>query len=60
MNVTIIEGCIGCSLCASICPNVFQMTDDGTAKVYAAPDPADETTAKEAAESCPVSVIITE
>ncbi len=60
MNITIIEGCIGCGLCTSICPNVFQMTDEGIAEVYATPDSADEITAKEAAESCPVSVIITE
>jgi ferredoxin len=52
------SGCIGCGLCPSICPEVFQMADDGLAEVIVDDIPAGvEGTAQEAAESCPVSVI---
>ena len=54
-------GCIGCGLCPSICPEVFQMADDGLAEVIVDDIPSGvEGTAQEAAESCPVSVIIVE
>lgn len=57
MNVEIVDGCISCGFCANSCPEVFQMGDDGLAEVYgdAAADPDG---VKEAAEGCPVSVII--
>lgn len=58
MKVTIErEGCIGCSLCTEICPEVFRMADDGLAEVYA--ELADETkdAVEEAEQSCPVAVI---
>jgi ferredoxin len=52
------SGCIGCGLCPSICPEVFQMADDGLAETITEEVPAGaEGTAQEAAESCPVSVI---
>ncbi|MBE7034567.1 MAG: ferredoxin [Ruminococcaceae bacterium] len=60
MKVTIIEGCISCGLCTSTCPEVFDMGDDGTAKVIAQPEPSQEACVSEAAEGCPVAVIITE
>ena len=48
------EKCIGCGLCASTCGEVFEMGDDGKAKVKAQKDlPC----VKEAAESCPVNAI---
>jgi len=52
------EGCIGCGMCASICPEVFRMGDDGKAEVIAEdiPDSA-IAAAKEAEAGCPVSVI---
>ena len=55
------EGCISCGLCPSICPEVFRMADDGFAEVYVdkVPENAEEA-AKEAEESCPVSVISVE
>ena len=59
MNVTIIEGCIGCGLCTSTCPEVFRMQDDGTAEVFAQPDERLNATVEECAEGCPVSVIVT-
>jgi len=55
------EGCIGCGLCASVCPEVFRMAEDGLAEVYTDPVPEDaQDSAKEAEEGCPVSVIKTE
>lgn len=52
------SGCIGCGLCPSICPEVFQMADDGLAEVIGDSIPTDaEGTAVEAQENCPVSVI---
>lgn len=49
------DGCIGCGLCADMCPEVFRMADDGKAEVYAGV--TDVESAQEAADSCPVSVI---
>ena len=50
--------CIGCGLCTSICPEVFEMNDDGKAVVIAGADfAAVEATLTEAVESCPVAAI---
>jgi ferredoxin len=55
------EGCISCGLCASICPQVFRMADDGFAEVYMDPVPESvEDAAVEARDNCPVSVITIE
>lgn len=51
------DGCIGCGLCAGICPEVFRMADDGLAEVYSDIEPETENMAEEAAENCPVDVI---
>lgn len=52
------DTCIGCGLCPSICPEVFEMDDDGLAHtiVDAVPDSVEDE-AKEAEESCPVNAI---
>ena len=49
--------CIGCGLCPSVAPDVFEMNDDG--KASAVSDTTDENrdAVKEAIESCPVSAI---
>ncbi|MFB0917577.1 MAG: ferredoxin [Clostridiaceae bacterium] len=53
--------CIGCGLCTSICPEVFEMNDDGKAAVIEGADfAAVEDTLKEAVESCPVAAITLE
>lgn len=50
--------CIGCGLCPSISPDVFQMDDDGKAVAYVDQVPSDaEGSAKDAEESCPVNAI---
>jgi ferredoxin len=55
------SGCIACELCATTCPKVFRMADDGLAEVYTDPVPEDaEDLAREAAEGCPVGVITVE
>lgn len=52
------EACIGCGVCAGICPEVFAMAANDKAAVIADPvPPAHEKAASEAAESCPVSAI---
>lgn len=61
MKVTIDrDSCIGCGLCADICPQVFEMDAEHIATVIAQPDATTESCANEAAESCPVSAIAVE
>ena len=51
------DTCIGCGLCPSMCPEIYQMEGD-LAKVIADPvPPGGEDCAREAAESCPVAAI---
>ncbi len=62
MKVSIDEGlCTGCSLCVTDLPEVFDMGDDGLAKVKSASpqgDLADK--AKNAAVTCPAAAILIE
>lgn len=58
MKVTIEEGCIGCGACESICDAVFQV--DNVVTVNEANVAGNEDAVKEAADSCPVSVIVVE
>lgn len=52
------DTCIGCGLCPSVCPEVFDMEDDGKAGVVVDSVPAGaEDSAKEAESSCPVNAI---
>lgn len=61
MKISIQDGCIGCGLCAGTCSEVFRMNDDGLAEVMTlSPSPSEKTTAQEAADGCPVSVIMIE
>ena len=51
------DACIGCGLCASTCPAVFTMTDEGTAKAADTVPAGAEDTAAEAQAGCPVGAI---
>ena len=52
------DACIGCELCANICPEVFEMDDDQIATVIANPVPLEAAEdAKEAEKQCPTSAI---
>ena len=52
------DDCIGCGLCATICPEVFELDDEDIAVVIADPVPeGSEQDAKEAVESCPTDAI---
>ena len=53
--------CIGCGLCPSIAPNVFEMREDDKAHAIVDKIPEDdEAEAQESAESCPVNAIAIE
>lgn len=58
MKFYVNDECIGCGMCASICPEEFEMTDAGVAKAF----PEDVVAeilpeAEEAKNSCPVGAI---
>ena len=60
MTVTVIAGCISCGLCTEEYPDLFVMSDEVIAHPAAHEVPAGwEEEARQAAEDCPVSVIIT-
>ncbi len=48
------EKCIGCGTCQSICPEVFEIDNNGKAKIISQ---IKSPCIKEAIESCPVDVI---
>ena len=50
------EGCIGCGVCAEVCPQVFRIDGEGLSELIASPD-GFEDAVEEAEESCPVEVI---
>ncbi|MDD5428175.1 MAG: ferredoxin [Candidatus Omnitrophica bacterium] len=50
--------CIGCGLCVSTCPEVFEMKDDkAVVKGASVPKEAEETCQK-ACDDCPVTAIV--
>ena len=52
------EKCIGCGLCSNLCPEVFELTEDGKAIVKEGADSGEnKECAKESKESCPVGAI---
>ena len=51
------DGCIGCGLCVSTCPEAFKMADDkAVVSVSVVPKEAEDN-CKKAVEDCPVTVI---
>lgn len=58
MKYRVNENCIGCGLCNATCPEVYSMTEEGTAKAIEQDVPQEaQDSAKEAMESCPVDAI---
>ena len=52
------DACIGDGICASLCPDVFELDDDGKSKVIKEVIEDDlYDCVKEAVDSCPVSCI---
>jgi ferredoxin len=69
MKITIDrEGCIECGLCAETCPDIYELKDGDKASIvekYRQGDPSKgevgddlNSCAREAADSCPVQVIM--
>ncbi len=47
--------CIGCGVCYDMCPEVFQMTEEG--KAQAVRDECEQHSVEEVADACPVEAI---
>lgn len=58
MSVKIEDGCIACGACESICDAVFTVEDIAVVNQSAVADNMD--CVKEAADACPVGVIVIE
>lgn len=56
MKVRVNEDCIGCGLCANICPEVFSMNQDNFSEVVGDAD-SNSAGVMEAADACPVNAI---
>lgn len=50
------DACEGCGSCIEVCPEVFELQDDGKAHVIG-PDKCDTCDCQEAADICPVEAI---
>lgn len=50
------DTCIGCGACVSVCPEVFEIGDDGKSHVKD-PDGCSEEDLKQARDMCPVNAI---
>jgi len=50
------ELCIGCGVCASLCPDVFELQDDGKAKVVDEEN-CENCDCEEVVNNCPVGAI---
>ena len=55
MKVKVNEGCLVCGACTGICPDVFELDDEGLAKVIV--EETDDAAVQDAIDGCPVGVI---
>ncbi len=60
MKVKIVDGCILCGLCEETCPAVFEMGDEEAVVIVDEVPEGLEADVKQAADDCPVEVIIIE
>ncbi|HBD64359.1 MAG TPA: ferredoxin [Clostridiales bacterium] len=52
------DACISCGLCESVCPDVFELDDEGISVVIQDPvDEENEDCAREAEDGCPTDAI---
>jgi len=51
------EKCIGCGSCAAVCPEVFELGDDGKARLKQEKEETDDKCVQEAVDICPVQAI---
>lgn len=59
MKVEVTDNCIGCGACTAIASNVFELTDEGTAKaINEEVNENDIEDVKDAIEGCPVGAIV--
>ena len=55
MKVKVNEGCLGCGACTGICPDVFELDDEGLSKVIV--EETEDPAVQDAIDGCPVGVI---
>lgn len=59
MKTRVNEDCIGCGMCVEVCPEVFELGEDGYSRVIGDADACADR-ALQAAEICPVNAIETQ
>jgi len=52
------DTCIGCSICVTVCPQGYQMQENGKSQVVLT-EPTDDVGMSEALDACPVGAIKT-